>query len=114
VNDKLSLRLRQIVALADAGQLPTDLQQLGPSLSLPGSGGGSLSVTADGKLLVNLRLTDASAAAQAELTAHGATIIAVSDPFATVALDPRRLKELTALASVRSVQEALRPATGQR
>jgi hypothetical protein len=115
-SDKLSGRLQQVVALADQGRLPASAQQLGPLLGLPATGAGSLSFTQDGKLVVDARLSDTSAAVQAALTARGATVIAStpSSPTVTLGADPSRLKELLDVPAVQYIEEALRPGTNAR
>ena len=72
---------------------PATLQAMSQLVSLPATGGGSLSGTADGKLIVEVRLSDTSAAAQSMFSARGFAVLAWAPQFATanLSVEPARL-----------------------
>ena len=109
---KLSTRLQQLADLAAAGKLPATLQAMSQLVSLPATGGGSLSGTADGKLTVEVRLSDVGGSA-VDVSARGFAVLVWAPQFATanLSVEPARLAELASTPGVLSVEEVLRPGT---
>jgi hypothetical protein len=96
--DKLSPRLQQVVV---------------PSATIPGAPVSALAPPKDaaGRIQVEVRLRDAGPAGLAELTAHGASILASAPQLARadLVIDPSRLLELASLSNVQYLTESLTP-----
>jgi subtilisin family serine protease len=107
---KLSARLAAI-ALPTVWGLPAE--ERAAALGLPAAGPGSLRV-ADGRVLVNVRLRRADAAALAALRDAGAEVLGVARRYsiATALVAPSDLRDVAAVASVRAVSEELAPIVG--
>jgi hypothetical protein len=109
---KLSSRLAQ---LANSPELtaanPADQAK---ALSLPAQGPGSLMRDGQGRLLVEIRVTDVSDATLKDLADHGAMINHVAQDYLTVSafVATQDLQNMAALATVQSVTESLAPANG--
>ncbi len=109
---KLSFRLE---ALASSTALQTSsAEDLARSLSLPAQGAGSLMRDAQGRLLVDIRMSDLSEAQLQALQSLGAQVIHTSDRYrvATVLVSPGDLTAIANLPSVQSVMEELAPQVG--
>jgi hypothetical protein len=100
--------------LADPAFRALSPEEQARRLSLPVSGPGSIMQRPDGRILVDIRLTDTTAATLARLSASGAHQVFVDDALriATAEVAP---SQLTALAAVQpevlSVVEVLQPST---
>jgi flagellar hook assembly protein FlgD len=84
-------------------------------LSLPASGVGSLVRHQDGRVLVEIRTADTSAAGVAALRSSGAHVVNVSPAYATVTatVAPGALRAIADNADVRYVSEVLAPRVGR-
>lgn len=108
---KLSPRLTH---LAEPGITAQEANQLAQTLSLPATGGGSLHWSAQGEVQVYIRVADTSPATLEALSAAGARITTVAEPYARVVafIAPANLPQFQNLAAVHGLVEALQPATG--
>src|SRR5690349_18420160 len=102
---KLSPRLTKRAAA------PSDRAAPNAAAALPDTGPGSPVVMPDGRLVVEVKVQDTSAATLDALRAAGAEVLAVGDATLNVsaAIDPGALQQLGAVAAVRYVSEALAP-----
>lgn len=111
---KLSFRLALLAQSPQLGRAAADEQAR--ALSLPPQGPGSLMHDPQGRLLVNIRMSDVSAGAVQSLGGAGAVVTNVSerDQVVTAFVPADDLDAVANLAAVQSVQEQLAPALGGR
>ena len=109
---KLSSRLQM---LADSPTLQSaSLAEQARALSLPAKGPGSLMRDAQGRLSVDIHMTDVSETQQQALQKAGAVIIHVSPNYqvVTAAIPVTDLAGVANLPAVQNIQEILAPVTG--
>ncbi len=84
------------------------------ALSLPSSGAGSLVRHGAGRVVVQVRMVDVSAAAVDRLTSHGVHVISTSPDYSTVTVDlpPGALNAIADDPNVTYASEVLAPHTG--
>jgi len=84
------------------------------TLSLPRSGAGSLVRHAGGRVVLQVRMSDTSAAALDRLTSHGVHVISTSPDYSTVTVDapPGALSAIADDPDVLYASEVLAPRTG--
>ena len=84
------------------------------ALSLPSSGAGSLVRHGGGRVVVQVRMSDVSAAAVERLTSHGVHVISTSPDYGTVTVDapPGALGAIADDPDVTYASEVLAPRTG--
>jgi hypothetical protein len=111
---KLSFRLALLVQSPQLRGATADVQAR--ALSLPPLGPGSLMRDSQGRLLVNIRTTDVTAAGLQALRDAGADVTNVSerDRVVTAFVPIAELEAVANVASVQSVREELAPAMGGR
>lgn len=107
-SSKLSPRLAK---LADPSVEAMTPRAKSEALSIPDQGSGSIITRPDGRVLVNLRLTDKDPATLAAIGATGGHRVAVSDtdPLATFEMRPEDLPALEGVPGVQFAQEVLAP-----
>jgi hypothetical protein len=84
------------------------------ALSLPNTGAGSLVRHAGGRLVLQVRMSDISAAAVDRLRSHGVNVISTSSDYSTVTVDapPGALSDIATDPDVTYVGEVLAPHSG--
>ena len=85
------------------------------AINLPAQGAGSLMRDANGRILVNIRMTDTSETQQQTLRKAGALIQNVSDQYKTISafVAMSDLSVIADLQTVQSIEEELTPGTDQ-
>jgi Subtilase family len=109
---KLSFRLALLAHSAPLRALSAAAQA--QTLGLAPDGPGSLERDAQGRVLVEIRTGDTSAAFQRALRDSGAQIVHVSERYATIAafVDAAQLTALEGLPALQNIQESLAPIVG--
>ena len=106
---KLSSRL---AILAGSGDIQTEsVENLARTLSLPAEGGGSLAMSADGRLVVDIRVSDPGDEQLQAISDAGAEISHVSTEYrmVTASVAAADLNAIAALPFVENVGEVLNP-----